>query len=465
MVRDLTKYSFFQFLHCFYQFMQSRIVVPCPLLYFRHSIFIIMKRILLAVLFLSPLLSQAQLGGLLNKAKNKVQQRIDNKVDKAMDNELDKAEGKKATATTAAPTQGTEEKTVDPAPSLVSYSKYDFVPGEKIIYTEDFSQDAIGELPLNWNTNGKAEVVTLSAVAGKWLRLYQNALYLTANKDSFTKNFTIEFDMVLQMKPNGWLYPEFIFGFLSTEAEPTNDNAFLRNFEKYAAVQANLHLGEGGNTRTLVESSYDGKGYFRSENQNLAALEKFYSKVAHVSLQVQEKRLRIWFNGEKKFDIPMAVPVGHPYNQLFFKVSSSNYKDDMLSFYISNVKVATGKPDTRHKLIEEGKFSTTGILFDNASAVIKSESAGVLKEIGTTLKENTSVKVKIIGHTSSDGDDAANMELSKQRAAAVKEYLVKEFSIDAARMETEGKGETKPVGDNKTKEGRAQNRRVEFVKL
>jgi outer membrane protein OmpA-like peptidoglycan-associated protein len=74
------------------------------------------------------------------------------------------------------------------------------------------------------------------------------------------------------------------------------------------------------------------------------------------------------------------------------------------------------------------------------------------------------VKIKIIGHTSSDGDDAANMELSKQRASAVKEYLVKEFSIDAARIETEGKGETKPVGDNKTKEGKAQNRRVEFVK-
>jgi outer membrane protein OmpA-like peptidoglycan-associated protein len=136
----------------------------------------------------------------------------------------------------------------------------------------------------------------------------------------------------------------------------------------------------------------------------------------------------------------------------------------MLAFYISNIKVATGKPDTRHKLIEEGKFSTTGILFDNASAVIKSESAGVLKEIGTTLAENASVKIKIIGHTSSDGDDAANMELSKQRASAVKEYLVKEFSIDAARIETEGKGETKPVGDNKTKEGKAQNRRVEFVK-
>jgi OmpA-OmpF porin, OOP family len=453
-----------QSLQSFYQFIHGDIVRRHVPVYFRTSILIIMKKIILAVIFLAPFLSQAQFGSLLNKAKNKVQQRVDNKVDKAMDNELDKVEGKNATTTSTSATESTEEKTPAAAESLVSYSKYDFVPGEKIIYTEDFSQEAIGELPLNWNTNGKAEVVTLNSLTGKWLRIYQNALYLTANKDSFTKNFTIEFDMVLQMKPNGWLYPEFIFGFISTEAEPTNDNVFLKDFEKYAAVQANLHLGEGGNTRTLVESSYDGKSYFHSENQNLATLEKFYSKVAHVSMQVQEKRLRIWFNGEKKFDIPMAVPIGHPYNQLYFKLSSSNYKDDMLAFYISNIKVATGKPDTRHKLIEEGKFSTTGILFDNASAVIKSESAGVLKEIGTTLAENASVKIKIIGHTSSDGDDAANMELSKQRASAVKEYLVKEFSIDAARIETEGKGETKPVGDNKTKEGKAQNRRVEFVK-
>ena len=428
-------------------------------------IIIIMKRIFLAIILVAPFLSHAQFGNLLNKAKNKVQQRVDSKVDKAMDNELDKVEGKNAASGGAATAGTSDDKSAAPAESLVSYSKYDFVPGEKIIYTEDFSQDAIGEFPLNWNTNGKAEVVTLNSINGKWLRLYQNATFLTANKDSFTRNFTIEFDVIFQMKPVGWLYPEFIFGAMSTQSDPTTDNSFLRDYDKYAAIEANIHLGEGGNTRTRIKSTYDGKGFFLSENQNLASLEKFYSKVAHVSMQVQEKRLRIWFNGEKKYDIPMAVPTVYPYNQLFFNLSSSNYKDDMLAFYISNIKVATGKPDTRHKLIEEGKFSTTGILFDNASAVIKPESAGVLKEIGTTLSENGSVKIRIIGHTSSDGDDAANMELSKQRASAVKDYLVKEFSIDAGRIETEGKGETKPVGDNKTKEGKAQNRRVEFVKL
>jgi outer membrane protein OmpA-like peptidoglycan-associated protein len=426
-----------------------------------------MKKLITLSLLILPFLSPAQFGNILNKAKNKVQQRVDNHVDKSMDNGLDKLEGKE-TAKAAAPVPKTETKAAAaPAPeeTLVSYSKYDFVPGERILYTEDFSQDAIGELPLNWNTSGKGEVVTLNSYGGKWLRIYQNALYLTANKDSFSKNFTIEFDMVLQLKPNGWLYPELDFGFLSTHDQPSNDNFFLREYDKYAAVLTSLHLGEGGNTRTKVESYLDNKKTFYSENQNLASLEKSYNKIAHVSMQVQEKRLRVWFNGEKKFDIPMAVPQGYAYNQLFFKLSSSNYKDDMLAFYIGNVKVATGKPDTRHKLVDEGKFSTTGILFDNASAVIRPESAGVLKEIGSTLTENNSLKIKIIGHTSSDGDDAANLELSRQRAAAVKEYLTKEFSIDASRMETEGKGETKPVGDNKTKEGRAMNRRVEFIKI
>ncbi|MGN6417888.1 MAG: OmpA family protein, partial [Pseudobacter sp.] len=133
--------------------------------------------------------------------------------------------------------------------------------------------------------------------------------------------------------------------------------------------------------------------------------------------------------------------------------------------YISNIKVATGLPDSRHKLLEEGKFSTTGILFDLNSATIRPESNSVLKEIAIVMNENEGVKIKIVGHTSSDGDDAANLELSKKRAAAIKDALVKDHKIDESRIQTEGKGETQPVGDNKTKEGQAQNRRVEFIKL
>jgi len=152
-------------------------------------------------------------------------------------------------------------------------------------------------------------------------------------------------------------------------------------------------------------------------------------------------------------------------NQLFFKVGATNYKEDQYAIYLGNIKAATGLPDTRHKLIDEGKFSTTGILFDLNSATIQPSSYGVIKEIATALKENPSVKIKVTGHTSSDGDDKANLELSKKRAAAVKDLLVSEYGIDANNIETDGKGETQPIADNKTKEGKAQNRRVEFIKL
>ena len=81
------------------------------------------------------------------------------------------------------------------------------------------------------------------------------------------------------------------------------------------------------------------------------------------------------------------------------------------------------------------------------------------------MEDNSSIKIKVIGHTSSDGDDNANMELSKKRSAAVKDMLVNEFGIDETRLVTEGKGETQPVADNKTKEGKMLNRRVEFIKL
>jgi len=139
--------------------------------------------------------------------------------------------------------------------------------------------------------------------------------------------------------------------------------------------------------------------------------------------------------------------------------------DSEVGYNVTNIKIAKGIPDTRHKLIDEGAFSTTGILFDVNTATIKPESNGVLTEIAGILKKHADVKIKIVGHTDSDGSDASNLELSRKRSGAVKDALVKDFGIDASRIETEGKGESSPVANNKTKEGKAGNRRVEFIKL
>jgi OmpA-OmpF porin, OOP family len=135
-----------------------------------------------------------------------------------------------------------------------------------------------------------------------------------------------------------------------------------------------------------------------------------------------------------------------------------------VGYAISHIKIAKGLPDTRHKLIDEGKFSTTGILFDVNSYTILPESNGVLSEIAGVLTKHPELKIKIIGHTDSDGNDVANLELSKKRAAQVKQSLVSSFNVDAARIESDGAGESQPAGDNSTKEGKANNRRVEFIK-
>jgi OmpA-OmpF porin, OOP family len=133
-------------------------------------------------------------------------------------------------------------------------------------------------------------------------------------------------------------------------------------------------------------------------------------------------------------------------------------------YYVGNLRIATGAPDTRNKLITEGKWVTHGILFDSGSDRVKGESYGSLKEIAGMLGESLDVKVQIVGHTDSDGDNAANFDLSKRRAAAVKALLVSEFKIDAGRLDVDGKGESQPIDKNDTPAGKAGNRRIEFVK-
>ena len=103
--------------------------------------------------------------------------------------------------------------------------------------------------------------------------------------------------------------------------------------------------------------------------------------------------------------------------------------------------------------------------FDSGKDIVKPESYGSVREIANVLNENPAVRIKVIGHTDSDGDDALNLDLSKRRAANVKQYLISEFKIDGSRIETDGKGESAPIADNNSPENKAKNRRVEFIKL
>lgn len=416
--------------------------------------------IIMAALVLS-VTGHAQLGRLGNKIKNKVTQRAEAREDRAIDKTLDAIEGKNKDAENDLPASPDTTKT--PAP-LASYSKFDFVPGERVLYAEDFDAEAVGELPAGWNTNGSGEVVILQGQPGKWLRLHKSFVYLGSNTKEFGNDYTLEFDIILSLKNNGWLFPSLRFGVLSSGNLSTTDNSLLKDQGQNAAVSAVIHPGIGV-SRLTMESILAGRNYFTGNVKEYNELEKYFDKPVHVSVQVQKERCRIWINEVKAFDAPKAVPAAAKMNQLFFSISHTNYAEEQYGLYISNIKIATGLPDTRHKLVDEGKFTTTGILFDVNKATIRPESYGVLKEIASVLKQNSSMRVLITGHTSSDGDDKLNLDLSRRRAAAVKDALVNEYGIDAGLLETDGKGEAVPVADNKTKEGKAANRRVEFSKL
>jgi OmpA-OmpF porin, OOP family len=340
------------------------------------------------------------------------------------------------------------------------YSKFDFVPGEKVIALDDFSTTSVGDFPLGWNTNSSAEIVTLDDSPTKWLFMSKDGFFQPLYVKDLPENFTLEFDMYNRyVNGNLLTYRFMIYG---------SDNPKRDLADKYIA-KSGIFFGWGAGTGAASFFAYEnGEETIKNESLNIKELE-WDDTPAKVRFSIwrQKTRLRIYVNQNKVLDIPQAFDAKAKYNVFklggeYMNFATTDNKDE---FMVANVRYAVGAPDTRSKLITEGKFSTTGILFDVNSDKIKPESYGVLKELGTVLKENATVKVRIIGHTDADGDDAKNLDLSKRRAASVKAALATEFGIDATRMETDGKGETQPAAPNTTPEGKANNRRVEFIKL
>ncbi len=356
----------------------------------------------------------------------------------------------------------TASRAPEPA-SLKAYSKFDFMAGEKIVAAEDFSQDAVGDFPAKWNTNGSAEVVTIEGMPGKWLMLQKttNTSFIPDFIRDLPDNFTLEFDFVYSGMDKKYAYSQRLY---TTFHETKKNDDRITNEAAGRGVTFELNGGMGAGKAGIYQTTTGG-GY--TDLRGARDLDYTLNpgnngKVFHVAMWRQKQRLRVYVDEAKVFDLPRIFPEDIKLNAMRFH---SHISEDRDQHFISNIRLAVGAPDTRSKLMTEGKFSTTGILFDVNSDKIKPESYGVLKDIAGTLTENAGVRVKIIGHTDSDGDDAKNLDLSKRRAASVKAALSSEFGIAAARLETDGKGETAPAAPNTSPEGKANNRRVEFVKL
>jgi len=323
-----------------------------------------------------------------------------------------------------------------------------FFPDGQVVYSEDFARDAAGDFPAGWETNSGGEVITINGK--KALRLYPNGVYLAGN-GQLPENYALEFDLTtenLAYKGTSGSAFDLIFSDVRRLAKTPVNGARFR-----------LPLWYKANQYVAVENW--GKGVSKINNRIDFALDSKLNTTTRYTVVVNGKRLRVYLDNQKVADLPSLLQnsAGRYFSFYLWGTNPEEYNHIVA---VSNIKITEEKQDLR-SMILKGGFSTTQILFASGSDRIQASSYGFLDELAATLNANPGFKLRIIGHTDSDGEETANLTLSAKRAESVKNYLAGK-GIGAERLETDGKGESEPVASNGTSEGKAQNRRVEFVR-
>lgn len=419
-----------------------------------------MKKIFIFFCILGAQSLSAQ--SILNKAKNKVAEKIENRNDKNKKTETEDTEESSATKTDGED-QEVDKKTKE---DIGVYRKFEFVRGSKIILEDSFEDDPIGEYPKRWNSDAGGEVVRLNKFGGNWIRGTEISNHFVDYINALPLNFTFEFDLISDVKSSGD-YHELSLVLGSTKGEKNFSNMIRGNDNSIFKIDFDLYHGS---------LTYEGRWNFGNDSTNSTFLEitspsqfnisKFEYKTTplHVSILRQDQRLVIYLNTTRIADIRNAFAKGTTLNNILFK-SFAKAEDENSGLYFSNLIVAETVMDSRKDMFINGKFVTNAILFETNSDKIKATSLSAVNVIADYLKANPTVKLKVIGHTDNIGDEANNLSLSERRAKSVVKELVDFYGIDAGRLSTEGKGESQPIGDNSTSEGKAQNRRVEFIKI
>ncbi|MDF0717971.1 OmpA family protein [Muricauda sp. 334s03] len=396
--------------------------------------------------------------------ENRVEKETSKKTDQALDSILEPGSGsKQAPGNTQgngntngnAGENGSSTENVTAGPKTIEvYSKFDYVPGDKPIFYDDFNDDFMGDFPSKWNTNGSGEVVTVGNIPGKWYSIANKSLTVPNLGTTLPEDFTMEFDLKATNLTKNTSSQATLRIYLSeTSHLTTNENNALSNlsFCQYIPIGVKVDNNFKGDPSPI-------------QNTMQHDLRAIFQDVVHVSIAVNKNRYRLWLNENKIVDLPQFIVKPELINYVKFHVNGIDKHNNQEQVLISNLKIDEGGVDLRRKLMSEGKISTNGILFNSGSADILPQSMGIIRQISQVLDQDGSISLNIVGHTDSDGSDESNITLSKNRAEAVKEALVSVYGISADRLSSEGKGEAEPVADNGTAQGKAQNRRVEFIK-
>lgn len=349
--------------------------------------------------------------------------------------------------------QGTSGSAANIEQAEAVYSKFDFIPGDKTIFSDDFSDTDVGEFPRKWHISGPKggnnvpiEVVEYlgkrflrSVPSQKGQRQHDSTQYIRLNqKGDLPEKFTVEFDAV------------FSNALVSNAKTPNEYYLYLVN-EKTPYL--------GLNRKGMGKLIFSGK-----ENLSYNAvthLDLQDEKIHHVSVSVNGTFVKGYVDHVRVINDPDGIK--RPITMIGLGMTNrSSHPTDKLM--ITNFRLAEGGKDVKSALDTDGRIVTHGILFDTGRETIKPESLPTLKMILGLLNDDPELKFSIGGHTDNQGNKGINQPLSERRAEAVKIWL-QEKGIDPSRLKTEGFGDSKPIDSNKTPEGRANNRRVEFVKF
>ena len=417
--------------------------------------------LLSAAILAVPGSARAQFGSLKKAAERAAESEANRQVDKAVRNTIrcavddpacaekaqkngdtvvyTDAEGEVITDESGNPVSDREAaKGVAEKPGSGVWVNYDFVPGDKVIFAEDYGKDQVGDFPR------RLEFVRGNWEVAEWegRRLLRNtgprgSAFKVMLPDSLPERFTIEFDA---------FFTHGNHQIVVLTEDPGQGRYTSQYPHHYLAV--NLH------TAGIAHA-----GRNASESRNQAQM--LMDRVVPVRLMADGRYVKVYIGDTRVANIPNAdLPRG---NALYFEnVYSASQKNPI---YIGPIRVAAGGKDLYDKLAADGRVATRGILFDVDSDRIRPESTPTLTKITQMLQEHPDLRLAIEGHTDATGDDGHNQELSERRAQAVRRWLVEEQAIDGSRLEAKGYGESRPVGSNDTAEGRQNNRRVELVKM
>ncbi len=327
------------------------------------------------------------------------------------------------------------------AEELKIWSKYDFVPGDKIIFEDNLVNEESGEFPSRWDlVSGTAQVASLGDDNVIQL-VHKNTIVvpLMNKKDFLPDVFTIEFDV-----------------FFEELAVKRSEQYLIRFFEG-----KNLTAPDN-KKNTVIDVSWNRvrMGNFGGQTSDFIAERKSWqAKWKHIAISFNERSLKLYMNHERMLNIPNAgfepkmFSICGQFDDRFIKISA-----------FKNIRMNEGGKKLYDRIASEGKFITHGILFEVDKADINAKSMGTINEIVKLMNEHPELKFSIEGHTDSDGEDSYNLKLSEDRSLAVKNLLV-DLGIEEARLENKGWGENKPLNGNSTPEEKANNRRVEFIKI